>query len=88
MSFLIDFVSLLFWLLNMAIFVRVLLSWFKVDPYNPAVVLLYQVTDPILEPLRRVIPSVGPLDITPIVAMILLDVVRRLLLSSLVALVY
>ena len=88
MSFLIDFVSLLFWLLNMAIFIRVLLSWFSVDPYHPAVVLLYQVTDPILEPLRRVIPSVGPLDITPIVAMILLDVVRRLLLSSLVALAY
>lgn len=88
MSFLIDFVSLLFWLLNMAIFVRVLLSWFSVNPYSPAVVLLYQITDPILEPLRRVIPPVGPLDITPIVAMILLDVVRRLILSSLVALAF
>jgi len=88
MSLLINFVSILFWLLNMAIFLRVLLSWFSVDPYNPIVSFIYQVTDPILEPLRRVIPPMGPLDITPIVAMILLDIVRRVVLTGLTSFIY
>lgn len=88
MRFLIDFVSILFWLLNVAIFIRVILSWFNVNPYSPAVVVLYQITDPVLDPLRKVIPPMGPLDITPLVAMILLDIVRRVLLSVLWALAY
>ena len=88
MRFLIDFVSILFWLLNVAIFIRVILSWFNVNPYSPAVVVLYQITDPVLDPLRKVIPPMGPLDITPLVAMILLDIVRRVLLSALWALAY
>lgn len=88
MSWLIDFLNILFWLLNMAIFLRVLFSWIHPNPYNPLVSLIYQITDPILEPLGRIIPPVGPLDITPIVAMILLDIVRRILLTSLMHLIF
>lgn len=86
MSLLIDFISILFWLLNMAIFVRVLMSWINVSQYSTFVSIIYQITDPILEPLKRVIPPIGMMDITPIVAMILLDIVRRILLTGLLAL--
>jgi len=58
-----------------AIFVRALLSWFPIDPRNPLVTLLYDVTEPILDPLRRVIPRLGMIDITPLVAIILIQVI-------------
>ncbi len=68
-------VSGFFYLLTLAIVARALLSWFSVDPYNPAVRFLNRVTDVILEPLRRVIPLVGMMDITPIVAILLIQFV-------------
>jgi YggT family protein len=58
-----------------AIFIRALLSWFPIDPRNPLVTLLYDVTEPILDPLRRVIPRLGMIDITPLVAIIIIQVV-------------
>ena len=72
MNLLADFVNLFFYLLSLAILARVLLSWVRVSPYHPAVEFLYRITEPILAPLRRVIPPVGMADISPIVAMILL----------------
>ncbi len=62
-------------MLTAAIFVRALLSWFPIDPRNPLVTLLYDITEPILEPLRRVIPRLGMIDITPLVAILLVQVI-------------
>ncbi|MBF0369930.1 MAG: YggT family protein [Magnetococcales bacterium] len=63
---LINFVlSIYYWL----IIARVLLSWVNPDPYNPMVQFLRQATDPVLVPLRRMVPSVGGLDFSPIVAL-------------------
>ena len=71
-----------------AILIRVLLSWLpmvnvRIDPYNPVIRLLYSVTDPILEPLRKY-TTVGMIDLSPIVALVILDVIRRVLISLLV----
>jgi YggT family protein len=74
-------VDFIFWLLNLAILLRVLFSWINPDPRNVLVHLVYQITDPILAPLRRYIPSVAGLDITPMVALVLLDLLRRFLIS-------
>jgi YggT family protein len=63
--------------LTAAIFFRALLSWFPIDPRNPLVTLLFDVTEPILDPLRRVIPRLGMIDITPFVAMILIQVIGQ-----------
>ena len=60
-------------MLTAAIFIRVLLSWFPIDPRNPLVALLYDVTEPILEPLRRVIPRLGMFDLSPLVALLLIQ---------------
>jgi YggT family protein len=79
MIWLYTFVNILFTLLELAILARVLLSWFRVDPYHPAVSFLYQITEPILRPLRRVIPPLGMMDISPIVALILMDIIRQII---------
>jgi YggT family protein len=71
------FISLLFQALTFAIVARALLSWFNLGPSHPLVRILYDVTEPILAPLRRVIPTIGMIDITPLVAILLLQVAER-----------
>jgi YggT family protein len=66
-----------------AIFIRALLSWFPIDPRNPLVTILYEVTEPILDPLRRVIPRLGMIDITPLVAIILIQVIGQVAANAL-----
>ena len=79
MTFLFNFLELLCEVLTLAIIIRVILSWFSPRPTNALVNILYQVTDPILVPLRRIIPRVGMFDFTPLVAVILLQVIAFLL---------
>ncbi len=68
-----------------AIIVRLVLSWFPVSPGSVVEQVnnvLRRVTDPVLEPLRRIIPPLGPIDISPMVAIIGLQlVVGRLILG-------
>jgi len=78
MSFISNFISVLCEVLTIAIFVRVIISWFPVSPRNRLVDLLHQVTEPILAPLRGIIPRVGMIDISPMIAIILLQVVAAL----------
>ncbi len=75
----IGIVALLVEGLAFAIFIRSMLSWFPIDPSGPIVQGLTSVTEPVLEPLRRVIPRIGMIDITPMVAMILLFAIARIL---------
>lgn len=83
--FLYRFIDLLFNILIFAIVGRALLSWFNVGPGNPIGRFLYEITEPILAPLRRVIPMIGMLDITPIVAILLLSFMQNLLLQAVAA---
>lgn len=78
MNFISTFISIICDVLTIAIFARMIMSWFPVNPGNRLVELLYQVTEPILAPLRRIIPRVGMIDITPWIAIILLRVVAGL----------
>ena len=81
MSFLAQFINLLFWILILAILTRSILSWTSISPTSPIVKILDQITEPILAPFRRFIPATGSLDFTPFIAIILLDILRRLLIS-------
>jgi YggT family protein len=81
-GFLRTFVDLLFQILILAIIARALLSWFPVRPGNPFYALalvLNQITEPILAPLRRVIPPIFMIDITPLVAMFGLGILQRVI---------
>jgi YggT family protein len=72
-------VDLIFTFLYLAIMARIILSWFRFDPYHPVSVFLYRVTEPILSFVRGIIPPVGMLDLSPIVAIVVLGIVQQLL---------
>lgn len=73
--------SILYWL----ILIRALISWVNPDPYNPIVQFLYKVTEPILEPIRRLLPAAlrFGIDISPIIAFLILMFLRSFLVSTL-----
>ena len=76
-------VELIVNVLWLAILGRVLLSWFpEVNRNNPIVVIIYQVSEPILSPLRRVVPRMGSFALTPMIAIILLWLISSILLSA------
>lgn len=77
------FVLIFIQVMTAAIFIRAILSWFRLDPYNPLIQMLDQITEPILSPLRRVMPRLGMIDLTPLVAIILLQVLGQVLAQSL-----
>ena len=79
MTLLLTFIRLLCEGLTIAIFLRAVLSWFSPKPINTLTNILFDVTEPLLIPLRRIIPRVGRLDLTPLVAIILLQVIASLL---------
>jgi YggT family protein len=80
MSFIVELIINILWL---AILGRVLLSWFpEVNRNNPIVVIIYQISEPILSPLRRVIPRMGAFDPAPMIAIILLWLISTILLSA------
>lgn len=76
-------VQLLFAVLQLAILGRILLSWVDPSPFadNALKRLLWALTEPLFQPLRRVIPPVGMFDLTPMAALVLLIVAERLLLA-------
>lgn len=79
-NFLIQFLTILITILTWAILIRVLLSWIpNLSRDNPLVQLLYQITDPVLEPARRIIPPLGGMDFSPIVVILVLQLLEQLL---------
>jgi YggT family protein len=69
--------SILVMILQFAIFARAILTWFPIGPDNPLVRILNQVTEPVLAPLRRIVPRVGMVDLTPMAAIFVLYIVRQ-----------
>jgi YggT family protein len=78
-----DILLLLLRILTFALIGRALLSWFDPRGEWPITRLLADLTEPIMAPLRRVIPPIGMIDISFIVAIILLQVLERLLVQAL-----
>jgi len=73
-------VSWTFGILKIALLVRVVSSWLPVSPYSRWISWSFRLTEPILAPLRRVMPNLGAFDITPIIAYFLLGLVQSFLL--------
>jgi len=65
-------------LLFIIMLVMALMSW-VVQGYNPTQVIFHQLTDPVLKPIRRIIPSIGGLDLSILAAFLLLNVLNILL---------
>jgi YggT family protein len=60
--------------LSFAIFIRAILSWFQMDPRSPLIQALDAITEPIIGPIRQVMPRLGMFDLSPLVAILLLNV--------------
>lgn len=78
-AFALQVIDLVFTFLYLAIMARIILSWFRFDPYHPVSVFLYRVTEPILGFFRGIIPPVGMIDFSPIVAIVVLGIVQQIL---------
>ncbi len=63
----------------LVILARVLMSWFQVDPYSPLAQAIFKLTEPVLAPARNLIPPAGGLDFSPIVVIILLQVLASII---------
>jgi YggT family protein len=64
---------------TMVVFLAVILSWFKLSPDNPVVRVLSALTEPVLEPIRKVLPAAGGFDFSPMVLLFGLQILRRVL---------
>jgi YggT family protein len=69
-----------FTILKLALIVRVISSWLPVSPYSAWIRWSYALSEPILVPLRRIVPGMGGIDFTPIIAYFLLEIVESILL--------
>jgi YggT family protein len=69
-------------LLVLAIFFRAILSWVSPDPSNPIMQALDVVTEPILQPIRQIMPRFGGIDLSPMVAIIVLSVISTMVRQS------
>ena len=80
--------SMIFKILYFMLTIRIILSWFPVDPYNQVVSTLYQMTDPILAAFRRLPLQVGMIDFTPILAFLAIAFLDHFVVGILTQLAY
>ncbi len=77
-------------ILNMAlgiymwvIIIRALITWVNPDPYNPVVRFLYKATEPVLYRIRRFVPDLGGMDISPIIAIFAIYFIQKFFITTL-----
>ncbi len=64
------------------IIARAIISWVNPDPYNPVVRFLYRSTDPVLSRVRRFLPDLGGLDISPVIVILLIIFLQKFVVNS------
>lgn len=87
MLFLVQIINIIYWVLVILIFARFILSWIRPDPYHPTwgpvMRFVYNATEPLLAPIRRLIPSTGGLDFSPMILLFGLYFLRMILFGLL-----
>jgi YggT family protein len=66
-------------LYSLIVFVAVVMSWMQLTPSNPIAQVVHALTEPVLGPLRRALPSMGGLDFSPMVLLVGLQMLRGFL---------
>ena len=79
----ISIINIAFEILTYIIFIRVILSWFPHNPYQPLIKLIYQVSNSILAPIRNMVSPIGGIDISPIIAIFMIQLIKNIILKSL-----
>lgn len=77
-------VNTIFRIYELIVVIRVLFSWIRVDEFHPAAQWIYRLTEPLLEPIRRILPSnrIG-IDFSPLVLLLALALLQRAILRIL-----
>ena len=87
MTFLIPIINAIYYILVILIFARFILSWIRPDPYHstwgPIMRFVYQATEPLLAPIRRILPASGGLDFSPMILLFALYFIRSFLFGIL-----
>ncbi len=84
MDALIDVIRFAATVLTVLVFIRVILSW--VSPggvNNPLIVLVYRITEPLLSPVRSLLPSMGGIDFSPVIVLLGIQIAKQLLIQLL-----
>lgn len=79
-----ELLNLLLNIFLIAILVQVVMSWVSPNTYNPATVLLHRLTEPVLAPARRIIPPISGIDLSPLVVLVVFQLIKFLLIAPLV----
>ena len=83
MDIIATYLTYLIYAFNMAIFGRVIMSWVSPRGGDPISSVLIQITEPLIAPIRRVLPRFGMFDLSPWIAIILLRLLRELIVRGL-----
>jgi YggT family protein len=85
---LVDIINVLFFVFYVLLFANIIFSWIRPSPYHPTwgpiVRFVYGVTDPILNPIRRLMPSLGGLDFSPMIVLLLARVLQGAIVNLIV----
>lgn len=65
------------------IIARAIISWVNPDPYNPIVIFLRRVTDPVLDRVRRLLPDLGGLDLSPLIVLLAIFFLQKFVIATL-----
>jgi len=88
MSLFIQIINLLFVALQVLIFARIIFSFVRVSPYHPTwgpiLRFVYETTEPLLAPIRRIMPPMSGLDFSPMILLILAGFVQRLVIGLMI----
>jgi len=79
-SILVNLIQLTVWVVNLIIILHILMSWVQLEPWHPVRRFLDQLAEPILRPFRNAIPPVGMFDLSPMVALIFVQVIGQILI--------
>jgi YggT family protein len=79
-AFLINLVNIIVQLITLLVIIKVFLSYFM-SPYHPVRLNIDRIVEPMLRPIRRVIPPIGMLDLSPIVLIIIIQIIGRVINS-------
>jgi len=87
MFLLVSIINAVYYILLILIFARFILSWVRLDPYHPTwgpiMRFVFQATEPLLAPIRRLLPSAGGLDFSPMILLFGLYFLRSILFGFL-----
>ena len=79
-----DLIALIITVFLVAVIIQVILSWINPGQYNPVIGLVHKLSDPVLKPIRRLIPSLGGLDLSPLFATLALLVAKMLIVPPII----